>query len=59
VEDKKRYYGLDEIGFLGTQDKRTDAQIKNDIRRTIQHIKAKKNAKAGAASLKKSSLSKN
>lgn len=39
---KKQYYGLDEIGFVGTQNKRTPAQVKSDIDRTIQYIKAKK-----------------
>ncbi len=39
---KKQYYGLDEIGFIGSQNKRTPAQVKSDIDRTIQYIKAKK-----------------
>ncbi len=42
MADKKQYYGLDEIGFVGTQDKRTPAQVKRDVDRTIQYIKAKK-----------------
>jgi hypothetical protein len=42
VKDKKRYYGLDEIGFVGTQGKGTNAQIKKDIEQTIQYIKDKK-----------------
>ncbi len=39
---KKQYYGLDEIRFVGTQNKRTPAQVKSDIVRTIQYIRAKK-----------------
>jgi len=39
---KKQYYGLDEIGFVGTQDKGSLTQVKKDIERTIQYIKAKK-----------------
>ncbi|MEJ7736987.1 MAG: hypothetical protein WKF97_06135 [Chitinophagaceae bacterium] len=42
MADKKQYYGLDEIGFVGTQDKRTPAQVKSDIDSTVQYIKAKK-----------------
>jgi hypothetical protein len=41
---KKQYYGLDETGFVGTQDKRTPRQVKSDIDRTIQYIRAKKSA---------------
>ena len=44
MEDKKRYYKLDEIGFIGTQD-RTPAQVKKDIEMTIRFIEAKKNGK--------------
>lgn len=39
---KKQYYGLNEIGFVGTQEKRTPAQVKKDMERTIRYIKAKK-----------------
>ena len=45
MADKKQYYGLDEIGFVGTQDKRTKAQVKKDIEMTIQYIKARKSGK--------------
>jgi len=57
VADKKRYYGLDEPGFVGTQDKRSSARTKKDIEKTIQYIKAKKTVKASAPSFKKDSLS--
>jgi hypothetical protein len=53
VKDKKRYYGLDEIGFVGTQEKGTSAQIKKDIQQTVQYIKDKKAGKAGSARRKK------
>ena len=42
---KKQYYGLDEIGFLGVQDKRSRAQEKRDIAITVQYIKAKKSGR--------------
>jgi hypothetical protein len=31
MADKKKYYKLDDIGFIGTQDKGTPAQVKKDI----------------------------
>lgn len=45
MEDKKQYYGLDEIGFIGTQGKRTNLQVKKDIEKTVQFIKARKSGK--------------
>lgn len=42
MTDKKQYYGLDEIGFVGTQSKKTNAKIKKDIEKTIQLIKDRK-----------------
>lgn len=39
MTSKERYYKLDEPGFLGTQNKRSDAEIKKDIEQTIQLIK--------------------
>lgn len=47
---KKKYYGLDEIGFLGTQEKKTAASVKKDIEKTVQYIKAQKAAKVVALS---------
>ena len=45
MTSKKPYYGLDEIGFVGIQGKRTNSQVKKDIERTIQFIKARKSGK--------------
>ena len=45
MEDKKQYYGLDEIGFVGTQSNRTYSQVKKDIEKTVQFIKASKSGK--------------
>lgn len=42
MTSKNQYCGLVEIGFIGTQNKRTPAQVKSDIDKTIQYIKAKK-----------------
>ena len=53
MKDKKRYYGLDEIGFVGTQGKKTDAQVKKDIDQTVQYIKDKKAGAIGPTRLKK------
>jgi len=53
VKGKNKYHALDEIGFVGTQDKRSDAQIKKDIELTTQYIKAIKAGKKVASSTKK------
>lgn len=42
---KKQYYGLDEPGFVGTQDKRTNARVKKDIEMTVQYVNANKSGK--------------
>ena len=42
---KKQYYKLDEIGFVGTQDKGTPSQIKKDIEEMVKYVKAQKNKK--------------
>ncbi len=44
MANKKQYYGLDDIGFIGTQN-RTKAQIKKDMEETARIIKAKKSGK--------------
>jgi hypothetical protein len=41
-ENKKQYYDLDEIGFVGTQTKRSSALVNQDIERTIQYVKGKR-----------------
>ena len=46
MEDRNKYYGLDEIGFVGTQDKRTSTQVNKDIQMTVKYIKAMKSGKA-------------
>ena len=45
MEDKKQYYRLDKIGFVGTQGKRTNSQVNKDIEKTVQFIKARKSGK--------------
>jgi hypothetical protein len=45
MANKKQYYGLDEIGFVGTQEKRINTKVKKDIERTIQYLKGKKSGK--------------
>jgi hypothetical protein len=39
--DKKQYYGLDDIGFIGSQD-RTPAQVKRDMRKMAEYIRSEK-----------------
>lgn len=41
---KEQYYFLDEIGFLGSQD-RTEAQVRRDGKRMDDYIKALKASK--------------
>jgi hypothetical protein len=43
---KKKYYQLDDIGFIGTQEKKSKAQVKKDIEKTVQFIKSKKSLKS-------------
>ena len=45
---KKHYYKLDDIGFVGTQEKRSTAQVKKDAKRTSEIIKASKAGKVVA-----------
>lgn len=42
VANKKRYYELDDIGFVGGQDKRSGFQIRSDMDATAQFIKKRK-----------------
>lgn len=42
MSDKNRYYALDEIGFVGIQDKRTKAKIRKQMAETVRYIKVMK-----------------
>ena len=42
MKDKKRYYALDEVGYVGTQVKDSQKTSEKDIRDTVQFIKSKK-----------------
>ena len=42
MKDKKQYYSLDEIGFVGTQKSDNEIASKQDISDTIQFIKSRK-----------------
>jgi len=57
MTDKKQYYGLDDIGFIGTQD-RTLAQVKRDMKRMSEYIRAEKSGKAVPLSQRRRRLSK-
>jgi len=45
VTDKKRYYALDEIGFVGTQKKQNASELKKDLNTMAQFVKAMKGKK--------------
>jgi hypothetical protein len=46
LSSKKQYYGLDEIGFIGTQSK-DKARVQKDIDKTVQYLKDKKAGRPG------------
>ena len=48
--NKKQYYKLDDIGFVGTQEKRSATQIKDDAVRTAEIIKSLKLKKPASLS---------
>ena len=50
--NKKQYYKLDDIGFVGAQEKRSAAQVKNDAVRTAEIIKSLKLKKSAPLSPK-------
>ena len=52
MANKKDYYDLDKIGFLGSQKNRTAAQMKKEIADTIKYIKSKKSTNRIALSKK-------
>ena len=45
MANKRKYNDLDDIGFVGVQDKRTKSQIKRDLEATAQFIKDQKSGK--------------
>ncbi len=53
MASKKQYNSLDDIGFIGTQKKRTAAQVKKDIEKTTQIIKNRKSATINAGRKKR------
>ncbi len=53
MEAKKQYYGLDEIGFVGTQDRGSKTQVEKEIQMTVEYIKAQKSKAALSPALKK------
>ena len=53
MADKKKYYKLDEIGFLGTQEKKSALQKKRDLAKTGEIIKFLKSRKSSSLSERK------
>jgi len=47
LNTKKQYYGLDEVGFVGTQRKNI-TRVQEDIDKTVQYLKDKKAGKPGS-----------
>ncbi len=47
--DRKQYYKLDEVGFVGVQKKRTIEEIRKDEIKTAKSIRALKAKKYGLA----------
>ncbi len=45
MNNKAQYYKLDEIGFVGGQEKKSRKKIKEDIARTTEIIKRQKSKK--------------
>jgi hypothetical protein len=52
MANKKQYYSLDEIGFVGTQAKVSKSQTKRDMELTSKFFKKQKSRKATNASNK-------
>ena len=53
MADKKEYYKLDDIGFLGTQEKKSALQKKREIAKTGEIIKFLKSRKIASSSERK------
>jgi hypothetical protein len=59
MADKKTYYKLDDIGFLGTQKKKSALQKKTDLAKTgefIKLLKSRKNSSSPARKVKTASV---
>ena len=53
MKDKKQYYSLDEIGFVGSQEKRIKTVVAKNINDTVQYIKSQKRSKIELSSRKR------
>lgn len=42
MANRKQYYGLDDVGFLGVSNKRSEAEIQMDAKKTSDYIKSLK-----------------
>ena len=49
MANKKKYYSLDDIGFIGTQEKRSPAEWDAIIKKTGEIIRERKAAEAAKA----------
>ncbi|HUC81939.1 MAG TPA: hypothetical protein VMR70_13545 [Flavisolibacter sp.] len=39
MANKKKYYGLDDVGFVGVAKERSEAEVRQDAKRTSDYIK--------------------
>lgn len=53
---KEQYYALDEIGFVGVQDKRSKTQLKRDREEMNRYVKAQREQEKKHLSSKKRSV---
>ncbi len=54
MKNKRQYYALDEVGFVGMQEKRTKAQVEKDIKDTVQYIESKRSGRIVQSPLRSS-----
>lgn len=52
MASKKQYYKLDDIGFVGTQEKKSAAEVEREDRMTVQFFKKRKAEREVANSAK-------
>ena len=55
MTDKKKYYALDDIGIVGTQEKKSALARKNDIRKTGEIFRKARAASVTSRKIKKAS----
>ena len=49
MANKKKYYGLDDVGFVGVAKERSEAEFRQDAKRTSDYIKNYRSLTGGKA----------